>query len=303
MLENIKDLLKDKVIVISGGTKGVAKAVAIEAARQGADVVISGRDEAAAEKVLQEIENAGRRGLFVKLNLRNPEDCARLFEETMEKFGKVDGFLNYAGTTPANSLVDENLEQFDAVFDINVRAAFFCAQHAVRCMQKGSGGSIVMIGSPHAWCGQKDRAAYSVSKGALLTLTEHIAHHYAEDKIRANFVTIYDKKVQDFLTARLKEVIPDAKFLGEENGMDAFQPGDEEGWLFVIDPIDGTTNFIHNMYPYVTSIGLMKDGAPYAGVVYIPLTGQMFSAERGQGAYENGKGFILPGRLLRTASC
>ena len=190
MLENINDLLKDKVIVISGGTKGVAKAVAIEAARQGADVVISGRDEAAAEKVLQEIENAGRRGLFVKLNLRNPEDCARLFEETMEKFGKVDGFLNYAGTTPANSLVDENPEQFDAVFDINVRAAFFCAQHAVRCMQKGNGGSIVMIGSPHAWCGQKDRAAYSVSKGALLTLTEHIAHHYAEDKIRANFVTM-----------------------------------------------------------------------------------------------------------------
>ena len=113
--------------------------------------------------------------------------------------------------------------------------------------------------------------------------------HIENKEGRANFVTIYDKKVQDFLTARLKEVIPDAKFLGEENGMDAFQPGDEEGWLFVIDPIDGTTNFIHNMYPYVTSIGLMKDGAPYAGVVYIPLTGQMFSAERGQGAYENGK--------------
>ena len=97
------------------------------------------------------------------------------------------------------------------------------------------------------------------------------------------------KKVQDFLTARLKEVLPDAKFLGEENGMDAFQPGDDEGWLFVIDPIDGTTNFIHNMHPYVTSIGLMKDGVPYAGVVYAPVTGQMFSAERGQGAYENGR--------------
>ena len=106
---------------------------------------------------------------------------------------------------------------------------------------------------------------------------------------RANYVTVYDRKVQEFLAWRLKEIVPDAKFLGEEDGMDVFQPGDEEGWLFVIDPIDGTTNFIHDMHPYVTSIGLMKDGVPYAGVVYAPVTDQLFCAERGQGAYENGQ--------------
>lgn len=106
---------------------------------------------------------------------------------------------------------------------------------------------------------------------------------------RVNFVTKYDKQVQDFLTGRLRELIPDAKFLGEENGMDRFLPGDDEGYLFVIDPIDGTTNFIHNMHPYVTSIGLFKDGKPWAGVVYAPVTDQMFSALRGEGAYENGK--------------
>ncbi len=112
--------------------------------------------------------------------------------------------------------------------------------------------------------------------------------HIENKEGRANFVTLYDKRVQEFLSGRLREILPNAKFLGEENGMDEFQPGDEDGWLFVIDPIDGTTNFIHNMHPYVTSIGLMKDGVPYAGVVYAPVTGQMFSAERGQGAYENG---------------
>ncbi|MBP3873129.1 MAG: inositol monophosphatase [Lachnospiraceae bacterium] len=112
--------------------------------------------------------------------------------------------------------------------------------------------------------------------------------HIENKEGHANFVTMYDKKVQDFLTERLGEILPGAKFLGEENGLDVFRPGDEEGWLFVIDPIDGTTNFIHNMHPYVTSIGLMKDGVPYAGVVYAPVTDQMFSAERGMGAYENG---------------
>ncbi len=113
--------------------------------------------------------------------------------------------------------------------------------------------------------------------------------HIENKEGRVNFVTLYDKKVQDYLTARLKEILPEAKFLGEENGMDDFRAGDDEGWLFVIDPIDGTTNFIHNMHPHVTSIGLMKDGVPYAGVVYAPVTNQMFSAERGQGAYENGQ--------------
>ena len=81
--------------------------------------------------------------------------------------------------------------------------------------------------------------------------------HIENKEGHANFVTMYDKKVQDFLTERLGEILPGAKFLGEENGLDVFRPGDEEGWLFVIDPIDGTTNFIHNMHPYVTSIGLM----------------------------------------------
>lgn len=113
--------------------------------------------------------------------------------------------------------------------------------------------------------------------------------HIENKEGRANFVTMYDKMVQDFLAARLREIVPKARFLGEENGMDVFRPGDDKGWLFVIDPIDGTTNFIHNMHPFVTSIGLMKDGVPYAGAVYAPVTDQMFSAERGQGAFENGR--------------
>lgn len=125
--------------------------------------------------------------------------------------------------------------------------------------------------------------------GEIIRSAHGMDLHIENKEGRVNFVTMYDKKVQDFLTSRLQEIIPDAKFLGEENGLDVFQPGDDEGWLFVIDPIDGTTNFIHNMHPYVTAIGLMKDGKPYAGVVYAPVTDQLFSAERGQGAYENGR--------------
>ena len=90
--------------------------------------------------------------------------------------------------------------------------------------------------------------------------------------------------VQEFLTERLRNILPEARFLGEENGMDLFTSEDAEVSLFVIDPIDGTTNFIHNLHPHVTSIGLSADGQPRAGVVYAPVTDQLFSAQRGEGA-------------------
>ena len=105
----------------------------------------------------------------------------------------------------------------------------------------------------------------------------------------ANFVTEYDKRIQTFLMDKLSYALPEARYLGEENGMDAFREEYEKGYLFIIDPIDGTTNFIHNLHPSVTSIGLLKDGKPYAGVIYCPWSDQMFCAVKGEGAYENGK--------------
>lgn len=115
-------------------------------------------------------------------------------------------------------------------------------------------------------------------------------HGFAVDakEGHANFVTEYDRKIQSFLFERLGREIPEAHFLGEENGSDVFRSEDEKGLTFVIDPIDGTSNFMKGNFPSVTSIGLLKDGAPYIGVIYNPFSGQLFSAEKGMGAEENG---------------
>ncbi len=186
----MEQILQDKVIVVSGGTKGVGRGIVLESARQGAKVVIGGRDQAAADRILEQVCAAGGEGSFVRTDLYKAEDCAKLFDETIARYGKVDGFVNYAGLLPAATLLDSTPELFDNTFSVNIRAAFFCTQSAVRYMQKNGGGSIVMFGSPHAWCGEKDRPVYACSKGALLTLSEHVAHHYAVDQIRCNFVTM-----------------------------------------------------------------------------------------------------------------
>lgn len=179
-----------KVIVVSGGTKGVGRAAAEEFAKQGAKVVIGGRDEAAALKSIRIMKTYGSEGIFVYTDLHNVEDCKNLFDKTVEKYGRVDGFFNYAGVTPVSPLDTCDEETFDWVMDINFKSCFFCCQSAINYMRQNGGGSIVLTGSAHAWGGQKDRAAYACSKGVLRTLMEHIAHQYAQEKIRCNYLTL-----------------------------------------------------------------------------------------------------------------
>lgn len=182
--------LKDKVIVISGGTKGVGRTMAEVCGREGARVVIGGRDEKAAKEAIRNMKTFGSDGMFVYTDLNLVEDCRRLFDRTFESYGKIDGFFSYAGITPISPLDSCSQEIFDSVMNINFRACFFCCQQAVRYMKMNGGGSIILTGSAHAWGGQKDRAAYACSKGVLRILMEHIAHNYASEHIRCNYLTL-----------------------------------------------------------------------------------------------------------------
>ena len=182
--------LKDKVIVISGGTKGVGRAAAEEFGRAGAKVVIGGRDEDAALKSIRLIKTYGSDAIFVYTDLQKADDCKKLFDSAYQAFGKIDGFFNYAGVTPVSPLDTCDEETFDWVMDVNFKSCFFCCQQAIKYMRLNGGGSIVLTGSAHAWGGQKDRAAYACSKGVLLTLMEHISHNYACEQIRCNYLTL-----------------------------------------------------------------------------------------------------------------
>lgn len=182
--------LKGKVIVVSGGTKGVGRTVSEEFAREGAKVVIGGRDEESALKSIKLMKTFGSDGLFIHCDLLHVEDCKKLFDEAYKKYGKIDGFFNYAGVTPVSPLDTCEEKIFDWVMDVNFKACFFCCQQAIKYMRINGGGSIVLTGSAHAWSGQKDRAAYACSKGVLRILMEHIAHNYASEQIRCNYLTL-----------------------------------------------------------------------------------------------------------------
>ena len=135
---------------------------------------------------------------------------------------------------------------------------------------------------------RKQIEATALEAGKIILSADSIQAATDEKSGHANFVTEYDKKVQEFLFDRLAGVLPEASFVGEEEGAENFREEYRKGYAFVIDPIDGTTNFIKAYRPSVTSIGLLLDGKPFIGVVHNPYQGVTYSAERGKGAYRNG---------------
>ena len=122
--------------------------------------------------------------------------------------------------------------------------------------------------------------------GAIILNAERNSEMVDEKSGRANFVTTYDKMVQNLLQEKLKDAFPEAVFVGEEEDV---HQSIKSGYAFIVDPIDGTTNFIKDYKVSCISVGVSKDGEPYMGVVYNPYLNEMFTAKKGEGAYCNGK--------------
>ena len=127
----------------------------------------------------------------------------------------------------------------------------------------------------------------TIAKEAGVIMMTAKAPKIMEKEGHANFCTETDEKIQAFLIDRLQKVLPEAAFLGEEDGQDVFTEKMSEGYCFVLDPIDGTSNFIYSYRPSVVSIALLKGGKPYMAVIYNPFDDMMFSATAGKGAYMN----------------
>ena len=181
-------LLDGKVVMVSTGTKGVGRALVERCCKEGARVVFTGRDAEAAERLRAQLAAGGHEARFAMADLTDVSQIAEAFELVRETYGLLDGFVHYAGITPVADLASTDERTYDLVMGTNLKAAFFSVKEALPLMRRG--GSVVLIGSAHAWGGQRDRAAYAVSKGALLTLSDHIAKNYACDQVRSNVVTM-----------------------------------------------------------------------------------------------------------------
>ena len=178
-----------KVVAVTGATHGIGREIARVLCREGAAVAVSGRNAEQGEALAAQLCAEGHTAVFVQADVTRTEDCRRLIDSVCKRFGRIDGLVNNAGIYPYAKLEEVTQEEFDRVMATNVRGAYFCTQRALEYMKK-TGGSIVNIGSTHWELGGADMSVYSISKGALHTLTKLVAHHYAPYGIRCNWITV-----------------------------------------------------------------------------------------------------------------
>jgi NAD(P)-dependent dehydrogenase (short-subunit alcohol dehydrogenase family) len=184
--------LAGKTAVITGGTQGLGETVArLFAARGAAGLVITGRSAERGKAVAAELTKAVCRTLFVRADLQRVADCRKVIAAADKAFGRVDILVNAGASTDRGSITDTTPEMYDYIMDVNVKGPFFLMQEAVKLMQReGHGGAIINILSMSAHGGQPFLTPYSVSKGALLTLTKNAAHALLKHRIRVNGLAI-----------------------------------------------------------------------------------------------------------------
>lgn len=181
--------LKDKVIIVTGGAKGIGAGIVQTLAEEGAIPVIVGRNEADNLKLLSEIESLGRKAFQIVAELKEPAECEKVVKLTLKKFAKIDGLVNNAGVNDSVGLETGNYQLFVDSLHKNVIHYYLLAHYALPSL-KESKGSIVNIGSKVAETGQGGTSAYAASNGARSALTREWAVELLKDEIRVNAVIV-----------------------------------------------------------------------------------------------------------------
>ena len=179
----------NKAVLITGAGAGIGQVTAVLFAKAGAKVAVNTLDAGRGAKTLDLARKAGAAdAIFLQGDVASSADAGRLVEDAVKAFGRLDVLINNAGIVFPGRVDDTLEEDFDRTMAVNVKGLFIVSQHAIRQMLRQGGGVIVNNGSSAALKGVRDRAAYSASKGAVVSLTRAMAADYMRDNIRVNCV-------------------------------------------------------------------------------------------------------------------
>ncbi|MBN1664143.1 MAG: glucose 1-dehydrogenase [Deltaproteobacteria bacterium] len=194
-----------KVVLVTGGASGIGRATALAFGREGATVVIAGRREHLGNEVVAEIGKLGAEALYIRTDVRKPEDIDHLFETLITKYGRLDIAFNNAGVSLSNvpSVMKTTIEEWDLVMETNLRGNWLCMKQEIKQMLKQGGGIIVNTASILGFSADSRLSYYCASKHAILGLTKCAALEYCKKNIRINAVC-----PGPILTAMIEDTVP-----------------------------------------------------------------------------------------------
>lgn len=179
--------LKDKVALVTGGSRGIGKAIALGFAEAGADVVVSSRKLEDLEKVAKEIEEKGRKSLALACHIGRKEEIEELVERVVKELGRIDILVNNAATNPVfGPILDIEERAWDKIMEVNLKGYFLTSLAVGKVMMKQKGGSIINLASTAGMKPSPMLGAYSISKAGVIMLTKVLATEWAVFNIRVN---------------------------------------------------------------------------------------------------------------------
>src|SRR6266478_3015688 len=214
-MQNVMSQFAGKVALVTGGNAGIGREAALAFAKQGAQVVVSGRRETEGNAVIAEIEASGGEAIFIKTDVSKESDVKAMIERTLAKFGRLDCAFNNAGIEQTlTPLPDQTEETYDQIMDINVKGVWLSLKHEIPAMLKTGGGAIVNNASIAGLLGFATAPVYAASKHAVVGLTKAGALEYAKQNLRVNAVTpgaIETRMFHDFATTpEVKQMLESA---------------------------------------------------------------------------------------------
>jgi 3-oxoacyl-[acyl-carrier protein] reductase len=203
----------NKVALVTGGSRGIGRAIAVELGKRGATVVLSyAGNEAAAAETVKAIVDAGGKAKAVRFDVSDTQACSQAVDEVVKEFGRLDVLVNNAGVAIDGLLMRFKDEDWDKTLDTNLKGAFALMRAVSRPMMKQKGGAIVNLSSVVGEMGNAGQSAYAASKAGLIGLTKSVARELASRNIRVNCVTpgFITTDMTAGLNAELKEKMAEA---------------------------------------------------------------------------------------------
>jgi len=180
--------VQDQVVLVSGASRGIGRALAEGFAERGAHVIISGREQGTLDQTAAEISKGPHRVRAIVADVAKVDDISRLVRETLEELGRIDTLVSVAGVNKRMKVENYTPEEFDWILDINLRGAFVLAQQVGRHMLERRGGSIINIDSLNTYAPLKGVTPYAISKAGVSMMTRGMATEWGQHGVRVNAI-------------------------------------------------------------------------------------------------------------------